>query len=1148
MEFQNMTNFDVLNRNLNVHKSYLIEASAGTGKTFSIENIVARLLIEDDAISIDRILAVTFTRAATRDLRIRIRTTLECLLVLLKNPQENVPDYLLAIIEQGPEKIKQAKRSLEQALVSFDQAQIFTIHGFCQRMLSSFVFESDFDGSQSEEKSIKKEEIIELIRDFFRTEILPDAYSPAQLQIVMNHFHRNKIEQFQEALLKLLNKECEICLIPNYSESLKAFNTAMQTLKSDYQINTQHLIKDFERQKSYYKPIKDKDVNNLYSLFNLFDKPEWSAEDFDQFLLDEWLWIGDLLSLDNAYVKKVHEIPLQNSLHYPQLIQLLNQHLKPLLLEAGSYESIIARMAADCRQLLNQYLGDEEKHRKSDLLKKMLTALDNPYFVNKVKGLFKAAIIDEFQDTDPIQWEIFKRLFMDIKLYLVGDPKQSIYAFRQADIYTYLSAAGTLGAEHHTSLDTNYRSQPSLVIGLNKLFSSCPQLFPLPAISKESQLNYPVVNHAKSAKLFSDDRHSIHFFAADIKISKKNKSPSRETEEEFFFPFIAQEIIHLHNNDQLDFNQFAVLIKDKNQAQRIGQFFDQYAIPYNLQRQGLLTDSPAWDALKELLQAILHPKDESSFKMALGGEILGWNYSEIKTLEDNDILERLITEFINLKKCLSENGFAHLFHQLQHSSWHTDGLTVTEKILGREGGEEFYDELCQIAALLMTEESNHPSNPEYLVDFLKEYKQIPQEDDDRLKQFSDPTRNAVSILTTFNSKGLEFDIVFALGLIGRPHSVEQLIPRKEGLTQCLYPCPDSQSEMYINYCKEIDAEKMRQLYVALTRAKYRLYIPIAYNSAKTNFVDFGFASPMELFLARLGQSSADYQELYQRIEKLNTLPLNEFINMHKEFFSYSNLNGTLFSLNKMKSAEPLPLTQPAHVDIPGEPLFIQSFTSLSKQKNQAKETLHLPVPHDFRSLIKSSHTLPSGNLTGTILHSILETVPFAEQDDITSWIKPHIQGTEFEPWENTFSEIVHNAFKAPLNGFCLADIDPHLIFRETEFLYPCNDNMTIPDLEWSKGFLKGVIDLIFYHNDRYYLLDWKSNWLGPNESHYTQENMHAAMLQHDYYTQAYIYKEALKRYLKLVDSRPFEEIYGGCYYVFLRGLDASGTTGIQNIE
>ena len=183
--------FNVLDRSLEIHRSYLLEASAGTGKTFSIQNLVVRLLMEPEGeegpLLLDKILVVTFTRAAARDLKIRIRKNIEEALIGLDGEDGHeaakIPDYLKACREKGEQAVHLAKKRLRQALFLFDQAQIFTIHAFCARMLRQFSMESDTGLHMPPgDKPLPQSELFAIVRDFFRTEIRKEKFSPSQLE------------------------------------------------------------------------------------------------------------------------------------------------------------------------------------------------------------------------------------------------------------------------------------------------------------------------------------------------------------------------------------------------------------------------------------------------------------------------------------------------------------------------------------------------------------------------------------------------------------------------------------------------------------------------------------------------------------------------------------------------------------------------------------------------------------------------------------------------------------------------------------------------------------------------------------------------------------------------------------------------------
>jgi len=1095
-----MTTFDILDRRLDIHRHYLLEASAGTGKTFSIENIVVRLLIEGDALPLEKILVVTYTRAATRDLKIRIRANIEKALAALNGQTEQVPDYLQAIQESGD--VETAIRRLDEALFCFDRAQISTIHGFCARMLRDHVFESDLGLEvPGADENLPNTELLRVIKDFFRTEVRPETYSPAQLGIVLGA-HKGQLENLENAILRVVKSGCQIAKTPGFTHYFEHFVNVMKGLKhrSDF------IIEDFHAQAGSFKVLKvdaSERTARLERFAKLFEKETWQPSDFDQLIRYGLYYVE---ALDPSLLKTKAKQVGREALHYPDLVELLRQQLYPIVKEARHYGMIFARMCHECQQMVVKYLTEEEKVRPDDFLQNMWKGLQNPEFVDKVRAKYQAAIIDEFQDTDPIQWQIFKKLFLDWgHLYLVGDPKQSIYAFRQADIYTYLSAAKSLGADHRASLDTNYRSVPSLIKSLNILFS-VPDLISLPKIGES--LPYPEVKacEAITEKAFSDSLGTLHFFIAESENPKKFNLIQMETD--FFFPFILQEIQRLHEKDGIAFHQFAILVRDKAQANRMGNYLKEHGMPAALQKNSGLAESSALPAMKELIKAVLHPRNDSLLKTTLGSQIFGWTHDQIRSLEQHEKLEEVLAQFYEWRRQLFDHGFAGFYQSLMH--------VVAVGLLSQQDGLAFYQDLSHIAELIMEQQSKTQAFPERLLEFLDDFETMETNDEDRIKRKIDPDRKAIQIQTLHSSKGLEYDVVFALGLINRVRGPDDLIPDEN---QVLTPVIDEQSAFYQKYCQEVDAEKMRQFYVAMTRAKYRLYAP-AILGVKSG--EPGTASPMELYLEKLDK------------------PLYEFLDC--AHIAYTRVNDQAFEKSEKNELNFVELHPPSLIEVPGKPLFVHSFTHLAKRTSFDIHQTISP-PHDFNVIDKTPHNMPSGSQTGTILHEILEDISFEKLHDIPVIVAKHVAGTEFVGWEAVFIQIVRNVLQVSLNdgqhSFSLCEIDPTRLYKETEFLYPCD-----------VGFIKGVMDLIFEHNGKYYLLDWKSNWLGPGIESYGREAMEAAMREHDYFLQGALYTEALKRFLRIVDDREFEECFGGIYYLFLRGidLDVNAGTGVMHFQ
>ena len=1145
-----------------MHRNILLEASAGTGKTFAIENIVARLLIEAredvDPITIEKILVVTFTKAATRELKQRVRSTLEKNVAILTNVHgegspAGCPDYLLSHIERGSEAVDRAKRLMEQALFSFDRAQIYTIHGFCWKMLKTFALEAriSFNAQLCEETSQSEIKLSRGIRDFLHSQLSMPYYSTQQLRILMKLFKKRE-DKLESELLVEVTKGLEVLPSPSFSDLFTSFQEGIADLSPA--ITASEIIEDMLiRAQSYTKLhsrdgiIKDSFLNQVKRLASVLSKEVVNEQDFD-LLIEDGLFFREAFHPDNLKAKKKSLAP--QPLRYPHLLD--EGRLWDCVLQACNPAAIFSRVVCDCRTFLQKFREQEELFGHNDLLVEMKRAVAIPAFAAQVQKCFSAAIVDEFQDTDPLQWKIFSALFCVPEwkgfLQLVGDPKQSIYAFRQADIYTYLAAAQQLGAEAHATLDTNYRSLPPLIEALNALFNAAHQLFPLPRHSHAQSLPFRAAIAGKNVEC---NEACLHFLAAKIE-GKATKS----AEESCFFPAIVDEMVRLNKEQGIPLGHCAILVADRYQADRLCTYLRECNLPIRPQRGKNLSRSHAVDTMRELLDGILHFQNRSLLYTALGGRVIGMTHQELLLLENGDRLLSILELCHRLRQILREKGFCLFYQEFMKSCWHTgtqcmSQISVLENLLRESGGHEFYREWQDLADLLIGEEYSRHLSPYGLLAFLDDLERLYKTNEEQIMTYVDPYEDGVNILTTYVSKGLEFDVVFALGLTKCTKSSEyRLIPVLENAESVLYPPESDEDPLYIKHCEEIDAEKMRQLYVALTRAKLRLYIPVVIHETSRE-IQLGSASPIELLLARL-DGEADYKEIYRRVGSCDRSGLERLVSEHSSLMTLSTLSGD----NKTDSrtfdqSKNIPLNPPPAVQIPLFEEVIQSFTSLTSSKGREEvemdEGLTITAPHDFQAVEKTPYNLPAGNEVGVLLHKIMETIPFnivKNYPDARSFVEviaPFVKRSPFEEWKGVIAGMVFNALRIPLQGsspaFCLADIKSQSIFREMPFLFPCGSFTEGNHLQSLKpGFLKGVIDLFFEHHGKYYLLDWKSNWLGNDQNHYRVEGLHAAMNQHEYYLQADIYAKAMARYLKLFDDRPFEELFGGTYYLFLRGI------------
>ena len=1138
--------FSVLDRGQSVRRNLLIEASAGTGKTFAIENIVARLLIDPEAaIPIEEILVVTFTKSATRDLKKRIRSNLERNLEFLRHPSDIIPDYLLDYIEKGSESVKRAKTQLEHALFSFDRAQIYTIHGFCWKMLKTFAVDAQigFHAISCEETSQYEIKLMTGIRDFLRSQLAMPHYSPEQLKILMKRF-KHREDLLEAELLKEVTKGIDVVLSPTYADLLTRFQECRSKIETRYA--AENVVTDILALAQSYKGLHARDgtvkepfLGKVERLAAILEKDLWADKDFEV-LIDDGLCVAASFNLENMKVKKK---PLTEALRYPGLVEMLQQMLNPIIEQARSAVSIFSRVIDDCRTFLKGYQEQEEIFGHNDLLVQMKNAVAIPFFAAEVRDSFSVVIVDEFQDTDPIQWDIFSSLFTGESwkgfLQLVGDPKQSIYAFRQADIYTYLKAAEKLGAAAHVTLDTNYRSVPPLIQALNTLFSRTNSLFSLPRNS--GSLPFREVKAGKEEKGEVDP--CLHFV-----IAKTGTKGAKNVEESHFFPKIADEIILLKQQQGISFSQCAILVADRYQTERLSEYLKERNIPVRPQRGKDLSKSTVVEAMRELIDGILHYQDRSSLNIALSGRPIGMTHENLLNFEDEDRLLPILEQCNRLKQILKEHGFSLFYSEFMQSRW--NGQQVAERLLRESGGTDFYRQWQDLADLLISEEYAQHLSPYGLIDFLDKVDVLSRTDDERIMSYIDVFEEGVNILTTHVSKGLEFDVVFALGIAKRTRLLEhQLIAVQQENASLLYAPLDSSDLQYKKHCEEIDAEKMRQLYVAMTRAKLRLYVPvIIYEEPKA--VPFGSASPIELLLARLHHNDS-YEAVYNNIENENGAALEYLISSYPSLMTVSlttdggiNLKTSVEngSFSSFPNTDELIPPKSLIIDLAAE--TIESFTSLTpkaEMQESVLESLSHDAPHDLNATEKTSHTIPAGSEVGILLHEILENISLHEvkkyrnAEAFVEVVEPFVKRSKFSGWECVIANMIYETLNIQLpSKFCLADVNPRKIYREMDFLYRCGKEFS-SSTSMKPDFLKGVIDLFFEHDGKYYLVDWKSNWLGHSLGHYQSDNLKEAMRSHHYHLQAEIYAQAISRYLKLFDSRPFEEIFGGTYYLFLRG-------------
>lgn len=1006
-----MLRFDCLALDCPVFGPHLLEASAGTGKTFSIEHIFTRLILESkqNPIQIEEILAVTFTRAATRELKERIRGTMVKALEFLQTetPWEYLKPYVGSF---------EAIQILKNSIAIFDRCQIFTIHGFCYRMLQEFAFEArlGFSLQNPDQDKNLEQQARSLVVQFLSEKVATDLVCPEQIVSLFGKFE--SIDSIALAILRSSSAKGR-----PFAQLVSEFSSQLKTWIGPH-IEEAALLEDFENIRDQYKSqIKGDFEIQIRSLAKALATLGSDSNCF-QHLIQEKGSLFRFLSPANKKVRAKTVSPLS----YPGFFEWCLSAIAPLVEEASNYKKILACLTEGWKEYERTILVKIGQISPDEILRKMREAVDSPPFAAKLQKRYKAIIVDEFQDTDPLQWEIFQKLFLSSSAplqasYFVGDPKQSIYRFRSADVYTYIAAKEFLGEKNLYHLDTNFRSSKELIGALNSLFNR--NWLSLPKI--QSSLPYlPVRAGSKVTFQFPDEKRALHWIVGGPEASFKDT----------FLPFAVKEIETLIPLFSL--SSFAILVKDRYEAQMALDLLRERGIAALARSHEPIGKTKAFQSLRELFSAIEFPESEEKENALLYGPFHGHQFS-----------------LADLKNVVLEKGLVSLFAQLPYPE-DPDVRQILEELFQWEKREGF--------------------SFEGVNQFLERFEHLTAEEGGRRRR--DGIEDAVQVITMHISKGLEFDVVFALGLASP--SIEDEENPDEGR-----------------------AESLRQLYVALTRAKKRLYVPIS-QAAEEN-------SPIHLFAQLIESEGAPF------VNFIKSLCENESVSFDHVPTPFL-LPPSTISIDKMQtsSLHSIPICPPV------QPVFIQSFTSLSVNKDKQHDRTKEP---EKKNALREEG-IPTGAETGVLVHQIFEKIfqsPYPlwkDKEQVEKIVDEKILLTTYAPWNQLFKELIWESVSRTLSdgteSFSLKDLDPSHVYPEMEFLFAKPPHL-----------IKGFIDLAFSFCGKYYLLDWKTNMLEPP----TKERAEEEMQVHDYHLQAALYAEAFRRYLGDQAHR-----FGGVFYYFVR--------------
>ncbi|MEA4411859.1 exodeoxyribonuclease V subunit beta [Klebsiella pneumoniae] len=1133
----------------------LIEASAGTGKTFTIAALYLRLLLGlggeaayPRAISVEELLVVTFTEAATEELRGRIRSNIHELRIACLRGESDNPLYSALLAEIADKD--DAAKTLLLAERQMDEAAVFTIHGFCQRMLSLNAFES---GMLFEQQLIEDESRLryQACADFWRRHCYPLTRDIAAVI--------HDVWKGPRDLLKSLDR-----WLQGEAPQLKSPPAPNETLAERHQ----QIIARIDSLKQQWR-------EQVGEIEGVLENSGLDRRKFNRGNQGKWM-------------EKVNAWAQEETLSY-QLPDALEKFAQSFLLErtkAGgeppvhplfsAVESLLASSLTLTDLVLARAMVEirdavaREKRRRGELgFDDMLSRLDEALrgdsgetLASAIRQRFPVAMIDEFQDTDPQQYRIFRRIWRrqpETALLLIGDPKQAIYAFRGADIFTYMKARGDVAA--HYTLDTNWRSSPGMVGSVNRLFSLSDNPFMFHEIPF-----LPVKAAAKNKGL----RFTVD--AADVPAMNVWLMPGDTVGSGDYQTFMAQ-LCATQIRDWLSAGQrgrallwrgetsrpvqasdITVLVRNRLEAAQVREALQTLGIPsvYLSNRDSVFETLEAQELLW-LLQAVLAPERENTLRSALATSMFGLTALDIENLnQDEQAWDALVEEFSEYRQIWRQRGVMPMLRALMTARH------IAENLLATRGGERRLTDILHISELLQ-EAASQLESEHALVRWLAQHIAEPDSNAASQQMRLESDKHLVQIVTIHKSKGLEYPLVW-LPFIARFRKQDQAFYHDRETFAAVLDLGQDEASLELAEAERL-AEDLRLLYVALTRAVWHCSLGVApLSSRKSGNSDFHLSALGRLLqageamdAAGLAARLADFchgdialqipgeldltpwQAPAATIPRLSARELQRRIADDWRVTSYSGLQQHGFSGGQ-------DLLPRLDVDAAG-----------------VGEVVEEPqlTPHQF----------PRGAAPGTFLHSLFEELDFT-QPVPEGWMAEKLQLSGFDAqWAPVLTDWLGGVLKTCLPGpdIALNQLAARDKQVEMAFYLPIAQLLTAerldalirqydplsadtPPLDFRqvRGMLKGFIDLVFRHEGRYYLLDYKSNWLGEDREAYTRPAMEQAMRAHRYDLQYQLYSLALHRYLRhrLADY-DYDRHFGGVIYLFLRGMD--GQEGGQGI-
>jgi exodeoxyribonuclease V beta subunit len=1170
------------------HGHVVLEASAGTGKTFALEHLVVDLLL-DRGIPVERMLVVTFTEKATEELRERVRNKLRQLAAGEVTPAGD---------GQGGWRLdEEARRTLASAVARFDAATLSTIHGFCQRVLTehSFAHQRLFEQRLVDGR--------ETFARGFRVVLARELGGRGELREPLLAWLRegNSLDRLQELVAESLRQRGE--LTPRWEpEALRQAAIAFAAACDDTLLQRALHAADV--------PLAARREHDPRELIARFLAGGEAAAFGDA--LREWgggraKGSGDkgkaerptrwealrrglaALAGDGGVGRSASTAPFaagraaasvagdpQAAAALAALDALADRAAPPLAALVGGLRQAVGDWLRDQKRSLGLYDFD-------DMLLHVREAVcgrhANPGLVAALRERWQVALIDEFQDTDEVQWDVFRTLFFEgdggHRLFLIGDPKQAIYGFRNADVHSYLQARRRVLAAGgaRVELSANYRSTAPLVEACNRVFAG--DFF-------SGELAHPTAAVAGNAGLaFRDDGGQPLAPVVVVQLRRRGAAPRAAEARAGFAAFVAEEAQLLvqsgvrfadgREERSLRYGDLMVLARARAGAKEMADALRAAGVPHVLFGQDGLLATPEAEHVRRLLAALAAPEDAAARLAAFLTPFFGVPLGDLGACRELPETHPLVARLRGWAELAERRRYPALFRAVLRES----GLV--RRLLAIHQGERELTDYQHVFDLLLAEAHRSPADVGELQLRLRSWigeRGAPpgmEADVQRLEA----ERDAVQLLTMHKAKGLQAPVVFVAGLGGSPPVMgESLRVYHRDGERRLHLGKEPMGEIAAAIATEERQESERLYYVALTRARCRLYLPDA-GAAKGGRSD-GRRSPWRLVQDRLPQAMAERPDLFERreVECAAEEPVEDEPPLRWRpdsalLAAAPDAAPRLLALRRGHAGRILTsYTRIKRGAAAAAEAAAEAIGMVANEELAAEAMAPLPPTP------AAVDELPGGRGTGIFLHRLLEELDPAtvrSSGDVAEWLarrdvaEPmHRIAAALAVGEDTVpraGRLVWNALRTPLDlgglvlprGLCAVErraVEMELVFPIPERAHPRLSDLIdgaarreeSPDradeglaFRAERGFVQGVVDLVFEHEGRTYFVDWKSDRLPAWDAE--SIGRHVAL---HYELQAQLYALGVLRLLAIGGAGDHAERFGGLLYCFLRGIGPGG--------